>query len=81
MRAFIIPVIASILILGTLGLSQDVFASHTPPFTGTDGHCDLTLNPPVAGVDYSNCNLGGADFLRANLSGADLSGTNLSLLT
>jgi len=58
MRAqFVTPVLASILILGVIGLPQDVFANHTPPYAGTTEHCDLTLNPPLPGVDYSNCDL------------------------
>ena len=70
--------IASILILGLIGFSQDAFASHTAPFAGTTLHCDITTNPPAPGVDYRHCNLSGAKLSGANLSGANLSGADLS---
>ena len=75
-----VPIIVSILFLGLIGF-EDAFASHTPPFTGTDGHCDQSLNPLAPGVDYSNCNLI-FDLLGAgpskNLAGADLSGAKIA---
>ena len=59
-------------------MAQNAFASHTPRFTGTDGHCDLTLNPPVPGVDYFNCNLSGVVLAGLNLFGVDFSGADLT---
>ena len=66
-----------ILLLVPIG-AQNAFALHTDPFLGIDGHCDLTLNPPVLGVDYSNCNLSGVVLADLNLSGADFSGADLT---
>jgi len=83
----LLPFLAfSILLLVPIGVQQ-VFAEHTPFYTGTTGHCDLTINPPVPIVDYRNCDLSGANFAdfdltqatftRANVVGADFSGANL----
>ena len=71
-------VVFSILLLVPVG-AQNAFADHSDQYSGTDGHCDLTLNPPVVGVDYFNCNLSGVDFTPfPDLSGADFSGTDLT---
>ncbi len=73
-----LPTIAfSVLLLVQVG-DQNAFANHTPPGTGTTGHCDIITNPPAIGVNYLNCDLSGANFSGDNLSVADFSGANLS---
>lgn len=74
----IFPVIFGILVLGITGYSQDAFADHTPPYSGTDSHCDLTLNPLAPGVDYSHCDLNHADFQYATIDSVNFSFANLS---
>jgi len=82
----------SIFLLVPVG-AQNAFALHTPPFLGTDLHCDLTINPPgpVTPLPYTNCNLSGinfpdmgspnlatVDFANADLSSAILAGLDLN---
>ena len=79
----VIPLLTfSILLL--IPVSQDAFANHTPPFTGTTGHCDFKTNRPFPGVDYWNCDLNhsGSPFSNdQDLTGANLSGVDLSFTT
>jgi len=66
------------LILGLIGF-EDAYASHTQKYTGTDGHCDLSLNFPGPGKDYSNCDLSAAFFhiFNFDFTGSDFSFTDL----
>jgi len=82
-----IPILVGIAVMLSMSTMEPVFANHTPPFTGTTGHCNLTMNAPLPNAFYTNCNLSGVDFSdldltsmfapRADFSGADFSGAIL----
>ena len=53
-----------LLVAGTMITATELpyaFADHIEPFEDLD-HCDLRINPPANGVDYTSCNFAGINF-------------------